>query len=130
MNLGFTSGQVIQELYYDDDVEPAVAQSIAAQTGAEMVDYDYGDVVDGVVLWWRADDADHDDLADVLMDAAANLDDAGDAIWVLSPKAGRDNYVAPHDIEDSAKIAGLKTTSSISVGPDWAGMQLVAGPRN
>lgn len=130
VDLGFAPGQVVQELYFDDDVEPAVAEAVRGATGLDMVDYDYQDVVDGVVLWWRADDADHDDLADVLLEAAANLDEPGGAIWVLSPKPGRNNYVAPQDIAASAKIAALKTTSAISVGPDWAGMRLLAGPRS
>ncbi len=130
VDLGFAPGQVVQELYFDDDVEGEVAAAVLEQTGADMVDYDYQDVVDAVVLWWRADDAEQDDLADVLLEAAGNLDEPGGAIWVLFPKPGRDNYVAPQDIAASAKIAALKTTSTISVGPDWAGMCLLVGPRS
>ncbi|WRS30020.1 DUF3052 domain-containing protein [Actinomycetaceae bacterium MB13-C1-2] len=129
VNLGFSQGQVVQELYYDDDVDQELRTRIETLTGAELVDYDYGDMVDGVVLWWRADDAEEEDLVDVLVDAAANLDDAGGIIWVLSPKAGRAQSVHAGDIEESAKTAGLKATSATAVGADWAGMRLVASPR-
>ncbi len=129
VNLGFGPGQVVQELYYDQDTEPQVALSVQNQTGSAMVDYDYDDVVDGVVLWWRADDAEEEELADVLLDALANLDDSGGSIWVLSPKTGTAGAVLPHDVEDAAKIVGLKTTSSQTVGEDWVGICLVARNR-
>lgn len=127
--LGFAHGQVVQELYYDDDVDQALRKQIEDATGEEIVGYDYGDFVDGVVIWWRAEDADEEDLIDVLVDASANLDDAGGLVWVLSPKAGRPSSVAPHDIAESAKTAGLKATSATSVGADWAGMRLIASAR-
>ncbi len=129
VNLGFSQGQVVQELYYDDDVDQNLRAEIERLAGAEMVDYDYSDMVDGVVLWWRADDAEEEDLVDVLVDAAANLDDAGGIIWVFSPKAGRPQSVHANDIEESAKTAGLKATSATAVAPNWAGMRLVASPR-
>ena len=127
--LGFTQGQVVQELYYDDDVDQDLRKAVEAATGEAIADYDYDDMVDGVILWWRADDADEDDLVDVLVDAVANLDDAGGLVWVLSPKAGRPASVSPSDISEAAKTAGLKATSAKSVAPDWAGMRLIASPR-
>ncbi len=129
VNLGFAQGQVVQEFYFDDDVDQDLRAAIERTTGEDIVDFDHSDVVDGVVIWWRADDAEEEDLEDVLVDAASNLDDVGGIIWVLSPKAGRSSSVAPHDIAACAKTAGLKATSATSVGPDWAGMRLIAGPR-
>lgn len=129
MNLGFNPGQVVQEFYYDDDVDQDLRSEIETLTGEQMVDYDYGDMVDGIILWWRADDADQEDLVDVLVDVTSNLDDAGGIVWVLSPKAGRAQAVPTQDITEAAKTAGLKTTSATSVAADWAGMRLVASPR-
>lgn len=129
MNLGFNPGQVVQEFYYDDDVDQDLRSEIETLTGEQIVDYDYGDMVDGIILWWRADDADQEDLVDVLVDVTSNLDDAGGIVWVLSPKAGRAQAVPTQDITEAAKTAGLKTTSATSVAADWAGMRLVASPR-
>ena len=85
MNLGFTRGQIIQEFYVDDDVDQKLREAVEASTAEQLVDVDYGDVVDGAIVWWRADDAEEEDLADVLVDALSNLDDGG-LIWVLIPK--------------------------------------------
>ena len=63
------------------------------------------DVVDGAIVWWRADDAEEEDLADVLVDAMSNLDDGG-LIWVLIPKPGRPNSVRVGDVEEAAKDRG------------------------
>lgn len=129
VSLGFTPGQVVQEFYVDDDVDEALRQQIAEETGKEIVDLDYPDVVDGVIIWWRADDADEEDLDDVLVDAVANLDDAGGLVWVLSPKAGRSGAIHISDIEDSARSCGLQSTSAASVAKDWLGIRLVSRPR-
>ena len=84
VSLGFASDAIVQEFYVDDDADQAVRESIEAQTGHPLVDVDYADVVDGAIVWWRADDAEEEDLADVLVDAMSNLDDGG-LIWVLIP---------------------------------------------
>ena len=70
---------------------------------ADMVDGDYGNVVDAVVLWWRDEDG---DLVDGLVDALTDLVGGG-AIWLLTPKVGRPNAVDPADIAEAAPIAGL-----------------------
>ena len=90
VSLGFASDAIVQEFYVDDDVDQKVRESIEQETGHPLVDVDYGDVVDGAIVWWRADDAEEEDLADVLVDAMSNLDDGG-LIWVLIPKPGRPN---------------------------------------
>src|SRR6478609_2031810 len=93
--LGFTSGQVVQEFGYDDDV-------------------------DGVVIWFRDEDG---DLADTLMDAMTVLDDGGQ-MWVLTPKPGRDGHVGHDDIEEAATTAGLHATSTFSIAGDWSATRL------
>lgn len=128
-SLGFTPGQVVQEFYYDEDVDEAVRAQVEKDIGASIVTWDYSDMVDGVLIWWRADDAQEEDLTDVLLDASANMDDEGGSIWVLTPKPGRPEEVAMDEIDQAGKNAGLQATSSTSVAPDWAGMLLVARPR-
>ena len=69
VSLGFAPGQIVQEFYVDDDADQGLRSLIEEETGSELVDPDYGDVVDGAVVWWRADDAEEEDLADLLVDA-------------------------------------------------------------
>lgn len=128
VSLGFTLGQIVQEFYVDDDAAQQIRVSIESETGEQLVDEDYGDVVDGAIVWWRADDAEEDDLADLLVDALSNLDDGG-LIWVFIPKPGRAGTVPVADVEEAAKVAGLHSTSAASVGDDWAGIRLPARPR-
>jgi len=126
--LGFTQGQVVQEFYADDDSDEALRSAVEAATGVQLVDPEYGDVVDGAIVWWRSDDAEDGDLADLLVDALTNLDDGG-LIWVLIPKPSRPGSVPVADVEDAAEVAGLRSTSAASVGRDWAGIRLTARPR-
>lgn len=128
LSLGFAPGQVVQEFYVDDDSDENLRTSIETETGEELVDPDYGDVVDGAIVWWRADDAEEDDLTDLLVDAMSNLDDGG-VIWVFIPKPQRPGAIPVVDVEDAAKTAGLHATSAASVGEDWAGIRLTARSR-
>src|SRR5690606_14810274 len=48
--LGFTAGQVVQEFGYGDDVDDDLRAGIEQVTGGELVDEDYDDIADGVVL--------------------------------------------------------------------------------
>ena len=120
--LGFRSGQVVQEIGYDDDADDAMRASIEAVTGNALVDESYDDVVDAVLLWWRDGDG---DLVDALVDALTPLADGG-TIWLLTPKAGRDGHVEPSDVTEAAPTAGLSQTSSVSAGREWSGARLVA----
>jgi hypothetical protein len=120
--LGFAAGQVVQEIGYDEDTDEELRGGIEALTGSELVDEDYDDVVDAVLLWYREDDG---DLVDVLVDALSALADGGH-IWLLTPKAGRPGHIEPSDIGEAAPTAGLSQTSSVSAGRDWAGTRLVA----
>ncbi len=120
--LGIAAGAVVQELGWDDDCDEDFRQTIAACAQSELVDEDYDDVVDVVVLWWREGDG---DLVDALVDALTPLTDNG-VIWLLTPKAGRDGHVEPSDVSEAAPTAGLQQTSSISAGGDWNGARLVS----
>jgi hypothetical protein len=120
--LGISAGQVVQEIGYDDDVDADLRSGVAALSGSELVDDDYDDVVDVVLLWWRDDDG---DLVDALVDAIGILADQG-VVWLLTPKPGRDGHVESSDISDAAPTAGLQATSTISASRDWQGTRLVA----
>ncbi|MBN8881839.1 DUF3052 domain-containing protein [Salana multivorans] len=124
---GFTEGQVIQEWGYDDDVDAALREAIE-DLGVELVDEDYDDVTDSAIVWWRSDDGDSTDLEDLLVDVGAALDDGG-LVWLLVPKAGQPGHVAPSELGESARTAGLQPTSSIAAAPGWLGMRLVAKGR-
>lgn len=120
--LGIQSGMVVQELGWDDDTDEDLRASIEDTLDADMVDGDYGNVVDTVVLWWRRDDG---DLVDVLVDSLTDLVGGG-VIWLLTPKVGRPRAVAAADVAEAAPIAGLAQTTSASVSRDWAATRLVA----
>jgi hypothetical protein len=120
--LGFRASQVVQEIGWDDDCDDELRSSVEIVTEAELVDEDYEEVVDVVLLWWRDEDG---DLVDGLVDARTSLADGGH-IWLLTPKAGRDGHVEPSDIDEAAPTAGLSQTSSVSAAKDWSGTRLVA----
>jgi hypothetical protein len=120
--LGFRASQVVQEIGWDDDSDEELRSSIEIVTEAELVDEDYEEVVDVVLLWWRDEDG---DLVDGLVDARTSLADGGH-IWLLTPKAGRDGHVEPSDIDEASPTAGLSQTSSVSAAKDWSGTRLVA----
>ncbi|MBM7167401.1 MULTISPECIES: DUF3052 domain-containing protein [unclassified Streptomyces] len=121
VRLGFQPDQVVQEIGYDDDVDQELREAIEEATGTELVDEDYDDVADAVVLWFREDDG---DLTDALVDAIAYMEEGGQ-ILLLTPKTGRDGYVEPSDIGEAATTAGLSQTKSINAGKDWSGTRLV-----
>jgi hypothetical protein len=124
--LGFQPGQMIQEIGYDEDCDEELRAAIEAATGTELVDEDFDDVVDVVLLWWRDGDG---DLVDALVDALTSLAGGGH-IWLLTPKAGRDGHVEPSDISEAAPTAGLSQTTSLSAARDWSGARLVAPKTN
>lgn len=123
--LGFVPDTVIQELGWDEDVDDELRQAIEGHTGNALVDGEATEVVDGVILWWRDGDG---DLADALMDALADLTEGG-AIWLLTPKVGREGYVSGADIGEAAPVAGLSTTTTSSACPDWAATKLSSHKR-
>lgn len=121
VRLGIQPGQVVQELGYDEDTEQALRDGIEAITGTELVDEEYDDLADAVILWFRDDDG---DLTDALVDAISLVDD-GSPIWLMTPKTGRDGYVVASEIGEAAQTAGLQQTKPFNVGKDWTGSRLV-----
>ena len=120
--LGIKPGHVVQEIGYDDDVDEGLRDSVVALDGTELVDEDYEDVVDGVMLWWRDGDG---DLVDALVDVKTPLADGG-YVLLLTPKTGRDGYVEPSEIGEAAPTAGLAQTSTVSAGRNWSASRMVA----
>ncbi|MFP3991140.1 DUF3052 domain-containing protein [Streptomyces sp. E11-3] len=119
--LGFQPEQVVQEIGFDEDVDHELRESIEELIGSELVDEEYDDVADAVVLWFREDDG---DLTDALVDASQLVDD-GAPVWLMTPKTGRDGYVEPSDMNEAAQTAGLSQTKTINAGKDWNGSRLV-----
>lgn len=120
--LSFTTGQIVQEIGYDDDVDLDLRDAIEDLIGDELEDEDTQEIVDAVVLWWREGDG---DLTDAMVDTLRNID-AGAPVWVMTPKAGRDGHVMPGEIQESAGIAGLRVMSSVSLAKDWTGTRLAS----
>jgi hypothetical protein len=123
--LGLKPAQVVQEIGYDDDCDESLREAVESLTGSELVDEDYDEVVDAVLLWWRDGDG---DLVDSLINASVSLAGGG-TVWLLTPKVGRAGHVDPADIADAAPTAGLSTTSSLAAAADWSATRLVA-PRS
>lgn len=118
---GIRPGMVVMEMGYEEDVDQDLRNALVEQCG-ELVDEDTDEVVDTVLLWFRDGDG---DLIDLLVDALGPLADSG-AVWVLTPKAGRDGHVEPSEISEAAPTAGLQHTSTINAARDWSGSRLVA----
>ena len=62
--LGLKPGMVVQELGWDNDTDDELRVAVEDVIDADMVDGDYGNVVDAVLLWWRDDDVDAADIAE------------------------------------------------------------------
>lgn len=119
--LGFKTGMVVQELGWDTDTDDALRGAIEEALEADLVDGDYGNDVDAVMLWWRKNDG---DLVDGLVDSLTDLVGGG-AIWLLTPKVGRPGEVDAAEIAESAPLAGLAQTTTASVSKDWVATRLV-----
>lgn len=120
-SLGIKPGQIVQEIGLDDDCPEDIRSAFANASENELVDYDYEDVVDVALVWFRDDD---EDLVDLLVDAIAPLTDDG-VVWLLTPKPGRPGHVEPADIADAAPTAGLQVTKTLSASKDWQATRLV-----
>jgi len=119
-SLGIPTGSIVQEIGFDDDSAVEIRDAFIAASGNQLVDYDYEDVVDVALVWFRDDE----DLVDLLVDAIGPLSEDG-VVWLLTPKPGRDGHVPPADIADAAPTAGLQVTKTVSADRDWQGTRLV-----
>lgn len=119
--LGFQSEQVVQEIGYDDDVDQEFRDAVESHIGNDLVDEEYDDVADAVLLWFRDEDG---DLTDALVDATELVED-GALILLLTPKTGQDGFVEPSDISEAAETAGLSLAKGLTVGKLWTSTKLV-----
>jgi Protein of unknown function (DUF3052) len=122
VRMGFGPGSVVQELGWDEDVDDTLRIQIEDSVDSDMVDGDYGNVVDAVLMWWRDGDG---DLVDALVDSLTDLVEGG-VIWLLTPKVGRPNAVDAADVTEAAPIAGLAITTTAAVSKDWTATRLSA----
>ncbi|MBR5950574.1 MAG: DUF3052 domain-containing protein [Actinomycetaceae bacterium] len=124
-SFGFDKDFIIQEYGYDDDVPEEVRSQIESETGEDLVDEDYEYVADGAIAWWRAEDGDVDDLADLFLDMKANLADDDAVCWLFVPGPSSEGHVSAHEIKEAAVTAGLQSSSSIAAG-GWSGVRLLS----
>ena len=120
--MGLAKDDLVLEVGHDSDCDSTLRDQIMSITGTTFLEGSTNEVVDAVIIWWRDGDG---DLVDELMDALTYLVE-NCAIWVMTPKAGRDGHVEPSDIQDAAPIAGLSVTSTIALAKDWTATRLVA----
>jgi hypothetical protein len=120
--MGLAKDNLVLEVGHDSDCDSTLRDQIMSITGTTFLEGSTNEVVDAVIIWWRDGDG---DLVDELMDALTYLFENG-AIWVMTPKAGREGHVEPSDIQDAAPIAGLSVTSTIALAKDWTATRLVA----
>jgi hypothetical protein len=120
--LGFKKDQLILEVGQAGDCDKTLRDEIQKITQTDLIAEEAQEVVDAVILWWRADDG---DLIDELVDAQTYLSEEG-PVWLFTPKAGRNGHVEPADIQDAAPTAGLTQTVSFPASTDWTATRLVA----
>ncbi|MFF9395831.1 DUF3052 domain-containing protein [Streptomyces griseoluteus] len=117
--LEITAGQVVREIGWDEDCDDRLRAAVEEWTGDALAGAGGEDPADAVLLWWREQDG---DLFDALTDALTGLTTGG-PIWLLTPHPGRDGYVEPAEIAESATAAGLSRTP-LDVAVSWAGTRL------
>ena len=118
--LGLTTGEVVQELGWDADVDEQLRDAVMDAIDGDLVE-DTLEAVDAVLVWWREEDG---DVGDGLMDALRDLSSSG-RIWLLTPKIGRTGYVDPADIAEAAAVAGLVLANPATVSRDWHAQKIV-----
>jgi hypothetical protein len=114
------------EIGYDDDADADLSEAVEAAAGSPVVNDDFDDIVDVVLLWWRDGDG---DLVDALVDAIGPLGDGG-TILLLTPKPGRSGHVESEDVAEAAPAAGLQVTSTTNAATDWIATRLTAPRAN
>ena len=119
--MGFSPNQLVLEVGHQGDCDQELRNCIKKKIGNEFIEESANEVVDAVLIWWRADDG---DLVDELVDGLTFLTEDG-PIWVLTPKVGRPGHVEASEIQDAAPTAGLSQTVSLPVATDWTATKLV-----
>ncbi|AXR73331.1 MULTISPECIES: DUF3052 domain-containing protein [Auritidibacter] len=126
--LGLSVGDIVQELGWDDDIDFQFRNGLEDELGEPLLAEDDREPVEAVLLWWRSDEGDAQDLADALVDAQTNLAENG-AIWLLVPKPAQELHVPPSDIEEACRSTALRRTSQAGVSDSWSATRLeVASP--
>ena len=120
--MGIEPGFLILQRGFAEGCDQSISDELATVSGNALLGIDSQEVVDSVVTWWREDDG---DLIDELVDCLTYLTDGG-AIWLLTPKVGRDGHVEPSDIQDAAATAGLALTTTFPASKDWTATRVVA----
>jgi hypothetical protein len=120
--MGIQPGFLVLQRGFGDDCDAEISKEIAAVSGSALLGEDSQEVVDAVITWYRDGD---DDLVDELVDCLTYLTDGG-AIWLLTPKVGRDGHVEASEIQDSAPTSGLSLTTTFQASKDWIATRLVA----
>lgn len=120
--MGIEAGFLVLQRGFGDDCDSSISDEIAKASTNALLDEDSQEVVDAVITWWREEDG---DLVDELVDCLTYLTEGG-AVWLLTPKVGRDGHVEPSDIKDAAPTAGLSLTSTFQASKDWIATRLVA----
>ncbi|MFF2775547.1 DUF3052 domain-containing protein [Streptomyces sp. NPDC058052] len=117
------AGQVVREIGWDDDTDPAIRDDVRQATGSALLDGDVEVTADVVLYWWRNGDG---DLASELLHDVGALSDGG-TIWVLTPKAGRPGHCPAEDVTEAAADAGRRHTTTVGLGA-WDGHRIEARP--
>ena len=120
--LGFSTGQIVQEYGWDDDVDEDLRAAVQDVIGEELEDEDYTGVVDAVILWWRDGDG---DLTDALVDTLGTLAE-GSSIVLLTPRPGQPEEVDPSEVDEAATTAGLHTSGNVMCSEHWVATRLAA----
>src|SRR5690606_25212379 len=107
------------EIGFDTDVDATLRSAVIEAVG-ELLDEDSDEIVDVVLAWCREDDG---DLVDLLLDARDPLADGG-IVWLLTPKSGREGHIDPVTVDESAELAGLKSTKTLNVSPGWVASRM------
>ena len=122
--LGLDGVDAVIEIGFDTDVDATLRSAVIEAVG-ELLDEDSDEIVDVVLAWCREDDG---DLVDLLLDARDPLADGG-IVWLLTPKSGREGHIDPVTVDESAELAGLKSTKTLHVSPGWVASRMAVARR-
>ncbi|WP_307789058.1 DUF3052 family protein [Glycomyces salinus] len=122
--LGLDGVDAVIEIGFDTDVDATLRSAVIEAVG-ELLDEESDEIVDVVLAWCRDDDG---DLVDLLLDARDPLADGG-IVWLLTPKSGREGHIDPVTVDESAELAGLKSTKTLNISPGWVASRMAVSRR-